>query len=171
MSYSFPPCSIDLTQHSKDIELSVCLQWIFYIRLGGLPYHWRLPFLGCFRKLCNNLQNVVAITYIFALQQPTFLVCNFLHFYFTINIMNRPFPVLLQGQIQPLIFLFLWMLLIAYVPYYIPSSSVSSSISMSDWLSFSSLSISMDIALISFSFMPKELKITFWRFETAWSNR
>ena len=40
-------------------------------------------------KVCNNLQNVVAITYIFALQQPTFLVCNFLHFYFTTNRLAR----------------------------------------------------------------------------------
>ena len=36
-------------------------------------------------EVCNNLQNAVAITYIFALQQPAFWFCNFLHFYFTIN--------------------------------------------------------------------------------------
>ena len=69
--------------------MSVCPQWIFYTRLGGYRSYWRLPFLGCFRKLCNNLQNVVAITYIFVLQQSTFLVCNFLHFHFTINIFSE----------------------------------------------------------------------------------
>ena len=36
-------------------------------------------------ELCNFLQNVVAITYIFGLQQPTFLLCNFLHLYFATN--------------------------------------------------------------------------------------
>lgn len=36
-------------------------------------------------EVCNYLQNAVAITYIFALQQTTFWVCNFLHLYFTIN--------------------------------------------------------------------------------------
>ena len=36
-------------------------------------------------QVCNNLQNAVAITYIFTLQQPTILACNFLHFYFTRN--------------------------------------------------------------------------------------
>ena len=36
-------------------------------------------------KLCNYLQNVGAITCISILQQPTFLVGNFLHFYSTIN--------------------------------------------------------------------------------------
>ena len=56
-----------------------------YPNSGATELSGANPFLGCFRKLCNNLQNVVAITYIFALQQPTFLVCNFLHFYFTIN--------------------------------------------------------------------------------------
>ena len=56
-----------------------------YPNSGATEVFGANPFLGCFRKLCNNLQNVVAITYIFALQQPTFLVCNFLHFYFTIN--------------------------------------------------------------------------------------
>ena len=34
---------------------------------------------------CNNLQNAVAITYIFVLQFSAFGFCNFLHFYFTIN--------------------------------------------------------------------------------------
>ena len=65
--------------------MSVCQQWIFCARLGATDQTGANPFLGCFRKLCNNLQNVVAITYIFTLQQPTFQVCNFLHFYFTIN--------------------------------------------------------------------------------------
>ena len=37
-------------------------------------------------ELCNFLQNVVAITYIFGLQQPTFLLCNFLHLYSATNI-------------------------------------------------------------------------------------
>ena len=49
-------------------------------------------------EVCNNLQNVVAITCIFALQQPTFWVCNFLHFYFTTNtdwfFVSRHFPVI-----------------------------------------------------------------------------
>ena len=36
-------------------------------------------------ELCNFLQNVVAITYIFGLQQPTFLLCNFLHLYSATN--------------------------------------------------------------------------------------
>jgi hypothetical protein len=41
-------------------------------------------------KLCNYLQNVGAITCISILQQPTFLVCNFLHFYSTINNTTTP---------------------------------------------------------------------------------
>ena len=36
-------------------------------------------------ELCNFLQNVVAITYIFGLQQPAFLLCNFLLLYFATN--------------------------------------------------------------------------------------
>ena len=40
-------------------------------------------------KLCNYLQNVGAITCISILQQPTFLVCNFLHFHSTINTQLR----------------------------------------------------------------------------------
>ena len=53
----------------------------------GLPkLSGAIPFLGYFRKTCNNLQNVVAITCIFGLQQTTFLVCNFLHLYYTRNI-------------------------------------------------------------------------------------
>ena len=65
--------------------MSVCLQWFFDIRLRICRSYRCLLFLGCFKKFCNNLQNVVATTYIFVLQQPTFLVCNFLHFYFTTN--------------------------------------------------------------------------------------
>jgi len=52
----------------------LCLQWIFHqIQLGS--YQRALPVPGIL-KLCNYLQNVVAITYIFGLQLSTFLFYN-----------------------------------------------------------------------------------------------
>lgn len=84
MSYSFPPCSIDLVQHFKDMGLSVCPQWIFAIQLGGYQTDRRQPFPGMLQKVlqqptkcsCNHLHLCFAITYIFGLQLSTFLFYN-----------------------------------------------------------------------------------------------
>ena len=51
----------------------VCNGFFHQIRLGS--YQLALPVPGIL-KLCNYLQNVVAITYIFALQLSTFLFYN-----------------------------------------------------------------------------------------------
>lgn len=51
----------------------VCNGFFYQIRHGS--YHMVLPILGIL-KLCNYLQNVVAITYIFGLQLSTFLFYN-----------------------------------------------------------------------------------------------
>ena len=64
---------IDCYNKNKVNGIFVCLQWIFNSSDSGAT-NWCYLFLGYF-----------AITYKMQLQRPTFSVCNFLHFYFTIN--------------------------------------------------------------------------------------